>query len=793
MRISRDWLADWVDLDETAETLAEELTIAGLEVDDVLDAAPDLKGIVVAEVRSVTTHPNADRLSLCTVFDGSQVHQIVCGAPNVRAGIRVPFAPIGTVLPGGLRIKAAKIRGERSSGMLCSAKELALSEDAEGLLILDEAADPGVTLSAYLRLPDVVIDVDLTPNRGDCFSVIGIARELAARRGRHLKGPAFHPVVAGSEAAHEPTLDSPADCPRFATRVIQGLDVQARTPDWMRERLRRSGLRPISPVVDVTNYVMLELGQPLHAYDADRLTGRLRARRGQASEPLTLLDDTEIELSDDVLVIADDSGAVGLAGVMGGASTAIDTSTENVVLESAFFSQAVIQGRARRYGLHTDASMRFERGVDPTGQVRALERATDLLLAMAGGQAGPVVVADDIENLPTAKRVHLRQARVAEALGVEIDGAQISEWLGHLGMTLHEANEGWEVTAPAHRFDIAIEEDLIEEIGRMFGYDNIPVTPGVSTIHLGRASERGVCADDIADSLAARGYDETISYSFIEPGTDKLISGPVGDAKLVELENPISADLSIMRQSLLPGLIKAARQNLSRQRGRCQLFEIGTVFRSQSGLQESSRVAGIAVGSVRPEHWDDPSRAVDFYDVKGDVEALLGLTGRGGDFDFKATSRSLLNPANAAEIHLGGESVGLLGRLHPSVERRLDLSEGAVVFELDLASAFQVKLPKYRPFSKFPFIRRDLALVVAETVHAADLTKLVSDELGEHLYRAVIFDEYRGENLNSGSKSIGLGLILQDVSRTLTDADADQMLASATKRLESEIGATIRT
>ena len=793
MKINLEWLREWVEFESSADVLADELTVAGLEVDGVARAAPSLAGIVVAEVRGVRPHPDADRLSLCAVFDGTSELEIVCGAPNVRDGVKVPLAPVGVRLPGGQKIRAAKIRGVASNGMLCSGRELGLNDDVDGLLILDGDAAVGEPLEKHLRLPDHVVDIDLTPNRGDCFSVIGVARELAARRDGEVIGPTAGAVGAVIDDVHEPRLEAPEDCPRFATRIVRGIDPDARTPDWIRERLRRAGMRSISPVVDVTNYVMWELGQPLHAYDETRVTGTLRARRAAAGEKVTLLDGANVDLADDVLVIADDSGPVGLAGIMGGLSTAIDEKSVDVILESAFFAQRAIQGRARRFGLHTDASLRFERGVDPSGQVRALERATELLTAIAGGSAGPVAVTESNANLPDRGSVRLRHARVERVLGADVGASDIESWLTNLGMQLSPEEGGWNVVPPSYRFDIEIEEDLIEEVGRMLGYDSIVAVPGIAAVRLGAAPESRIEADEVADLLIARGYDEVITYSFVEPGAAAAASGLQAPGPAVSLANPISRELSVMRPSLWPGLLRAAQQNLSRQRGRCRLFEIGTVFAGTDEATEALVVAGIVAGPLTPEHWDGNERTADFYDIKSDVEAILAAAGSDRVVSWRPQVHPALGPATATELVIGGAGAGFLGHLHPELAREYDLGEGTVLFELRASPAFDAGIASYKGFPKFPHVRRDLAVVVDDSIDAAELTEVVERELGERLARTIIFDEYRGKTLDSGRKSVGLGLILQDASRTLTDADADEMLAAATVRLEQEFGATIRT
>jgi len=790
MRVNIDWLRDWVRLDGTAEAVADDLTAAGLEVDSIEPAGEAFSNVVVASVLSTERHPNADRLSVCRVDDGHGTHQVVCGAPNVAAGIKVPFARVGAMLPGGKAIGAAKLRSVESQGMLCSAKELGLPDDVDGLLILGGDAPLGVPLENHLKLKDAILEINVTPNRGDCFSVLGIARELAARRREALADPLAPPTRCELKDMFPVELRAGDRCPRFVGRLVKGLDPNARTPLWMRERLRRAGLRAIQPVVDVTNYVMLELGQPLHAYDATKLEGHIEARLGARGETLTLLDGRSVDLDDDLLVIADARGPVGLAGVMGGESSAVSEATTEIFLEAAFFAPAAIAGRARRFGLHTDASQRFERGVDPTGQERAIERATELLLAISGGEAGPLVVAERSSDIPRRAKVTLRRDRLNSVLGLTIADERVTAILTGLGMQVEFAAEGWHVVPPPFRFDIAIEEDLIEEISRMFGYDAIPVTPADVVERLGTAPETAVDANRLVDTLVARGYTEAITYSFIDDELEQRVNP---GAEAVVLENPIASDMAVLRRSLWPGLISVAQLNLSRQRQRMKLFEIGPQFTASGGKVEQTTVlAGIALGERSPEHWDSAAAPLDFYDVKCDVESLLQLTGRADDFRFESASHPALSPGRTARIFEGKHSIGWLGALHPDLQNRLDRRRVAIVFALQV-DRLNTEIPAFKEFSKFPSIRRDLAIVVNEDVTADTLQRLAYEAAGGVLQRATVFDVYRGQGVESRRKSVALGLILQDVSRTLTDEDADRTMRSVMLHLERECGATIRT
>jgi phenylalanyl-tRNA synthetase beta chain len=791
MRVNIDWLRDWVDLTGDADGVAADLTTSGLEVDAVEALAGAATGIVVAEVLRVDRHPNADRLSVCLVDDGAGQHQVVCGAPNVAAGIKVPFARVGAKLPGGKAIGAAELRGVQSNGMLCSAKELELVDDVDGLLILDADAPKGTAIAEHLRLNDAILEINVTPNRGDCFSVIGLARELAARRRtikRHVV-PQVRPTI--NDTLPITLNEAGTSCPRFVGRVLRGLAANAKTPLWMRERLRRAGVRPIQPIVDVTNYVMLERGQPLHAYDLAKLDRRIEARPARMNERLTLLDGRAVTLTDDMLVIADASGPVGLAGIMGGGSSAVSDSTDAVFLEAAYFSPDAIIGRARRIGLHTDASLRFERGVDPIGQVPAIERATELLLAICGGTAGPVSHVERAADVPQRPAVVLRRDRLHAVLGVDVPADDVTAIFVLLEMQVQKRADGWLVTPPPFRFDIAIEEDLIEEVGRLFGYDAIPATPGKAVERLGLASEQTVESDRLADLLAARGYAEAITYTFTDPSLDELMDP---GAERVEVANPIASDMAVLRHSLWPGLINAARLNVTHQRSRLRLFEIGPQFSAAGqGVSQTQVIAGLALGTRQPEHWDGAGPEVDYFDVKGDVEALLGLTGAAQGFRFEPGEHPALSPGRTARILRGDRLVGWLGALHPALAKRIDKKRAAVVFALDLEELAPAHVPAFRKYSKYPSIRRDLAIVVDDRVSAEALTKAARAAAGDMLQDILVFDVYRGKGVDSRQKSVGLGLILQDSSRTLTDEDADQKQRSVMRKLEHEFGATIRT
>jgi phenylalanyl-tRNA synthetase beta chain len=785
MKVSVQWLREWVDVDADVGALAHSLTMAGLEIEGNFPAAPEMSGVIVADVMSVERHPDAEKLSVCRVSTGRETLQIVCGAPNVRAGMKAPLATVGAKLPGGMDIKQATLRGVDSFGMLCSARELGLSDDSSGLLELPGELTAGADLFKALALDDRILEVNVTPNRGDCMSIAGVAREVAANTGKTLHAPAIKAVAKQSDAAFPVKIEASRACTKFASRLIRGVRPNQPSPFWMRERLRRAGLRPISLLVDVTNYVVLELGQPMHAYDRNNLAGGLTVRHAKEAEKLKLLDGRVIELASDILVIADDKGPVGMAGVMGGEVSGIVDATTDLFLEAAHFTPDAVAGRGRRFGIITDASQRFERGVDPELPERAIERATQLILENAGGTAGPTVLTRaQAEPKPAAIRV--RHARIGRVLGIDLDAKSIGNYLGKLGMQVTASKDGWQVTAPSWRFDIKIEEDLIEEIARLHGYNNIPPVEAPVVQHLGQATEGVVPRERAADVLIDRGYQEAIAYSFVDPSWQALMFPGEATRALV---NPISAELGVMRLSLWPGLAIAARENLRRQQSRVRIFETGRKF---VGNDEIEVIAGLAVGGALPEQWDAPNRKIDFFDIKADVEALLALTGESDKFIFKAARHSALHPGQCAQILRGSENVGMLGALHPDVAKKMDLTYPSFAFELDFRRAFAARLPQFTDISRFPAIRRDLAVIVAEAVTLDALAAQVRAAAGLLLRDLSVLSVYRGEQIEKGKKSIALSLNLQDTSRTLTDEDADRVIAQVVENLRARLGASIR-
>ena len=789
MKVSEQWLRDWVDPAIDAEAIGECLTLGGIEVDAITPATPALDGIVVAEITAVDPHPQADRLTLCRVFDGAAARQVVCGAPNVTTGMKAPYAPPGVRLPGGRVIESAEIRGVESSGMLCSAAELELGEDVSGILALPDSAASGAPLSELLRLDDAIFDIDLTPNRGDCFCVLGIARDLGALTGQSVQPPEVAPVAAGSDDRFDVELQDGSGCPRYGGRVISGVNSAASTPLWMQERLRRTGVRCIHPLVDVTNYVMLELGQPLHAFDLDKLSEQIIVRGARAGERLELLDGQAIELDAGTLVIADTAGPVALAGVMGGASTAVSAATTTVFLEGAYFDPVPLAGVARRYRLHTDASMRFERGVDPTMQARAIERATALVVEICGGVAGPCEVTEVASAVPAPARIAFRPQAVERLLGTSVAYDRIESILRSLDMSIDRDGEAWVVEPPAFRFDIAMEADLVEEVARVHGYDAIPFSLPAGAGRPAVAVKESTIENTMRHCLSARGYFEAVTYSFIDPELARRFE-PTADG--VALTNPISRDMSVMRPSLWPGLIGAARYNLNRQHDDIRLFEIGMIFRAgPNGVAQTNRVAGVRCGSARPEQWGETLRDTDFYDSKQDVEALIDALCIDGA-QIEATQDPALHPGQGARIVVNGCAIGRVGALHPALARHLDIDKPLYLFEIDHNLGASFAPTQYRPISKFPVVRRDISVVVDDEVSAAVCLAAVREVAGEILRDLQLFDVYRGQGIDNDKKSLTLGLIFQALSSTLVDDEVEEAVQRVVENLSKRVGGRLR-
>ena len=790
MKFSENWLRQHVATTASREELAATLTAIGLEVEELTVLGEGLDGVVVARIVECAKHPEADRLQVCQVDAGTgALLQIVCGAPNARPGLVAPLAMVGAKL-GEIAIKAAKLRRVESNGMLCSARELGVDADASGLMELPDDAPVGVALAEYLGLPDASIELKLTPNRADCFSVRGIAHDVAAAFGSQVVAFDATPMPALNDARLEVRLEAGADAPRYLGRVVEGVDAARPTPVWMAERLRRSGVRPVSLLVDITQYVMLELGQPMHAYDRDLLRGPVAVRPARKGESLRLLNGDDAELDSGFLAITDADRVVGLAGIMGGDDTKVGAATRNVFLEAAHFAPAAIIGRGRRLGLHTDAAHRFERGVDPELPRTAIEVATRLLVEIAGGAPGPVVEAAQPEHLPQPAPIRLRRARLARLLGTSVADAEVERILVALGLAVASDPEGWQVTPPARRFDIAIEEDLVEEVARIHGYDAIPATLPGGAMRLAPVTETRVEDADVRRQLAARDYLEALEFAFVDAGL--LSRWSMGEGS-VALANPLSAELGVMRTSLLPGLVDALGRNAARQQARVRLFEVGKVFASRNAgaPRETLKVAGAACGPVAAEQWGLPGRDVDFHDIKGDLESLAALAR--AELEYRPSTAPWGHLGRSADVFRDGTRIGWIGQLHPRLQKALDLDVDVVAFELDLEPLLARPLPRAAALSRYPSVRRDLAFVVPDAVAWAAVAASVKAAAGPSLRDLRLFDRYAGKGVESGFKSFAMGLILQDESRTLTDRDVDAVVASVTAALERDHGAAIRS
>ncbi len=800
MQLSTSWLRTWVDPQLPATALAHALTMAGIEVETVSAAAPPFSGVVVAKVLEVAKHPNADRLTVCSVDAGTGMPlAIVCGAPNVRAGMRVPCALIGAKLPGEegvpFEIKPAKMRGVESQGMLCSARELGLSEDHSGLLVLPEDAPVGRDLRAYQDLDDAILTLKLTPNRADCLSVLGVAREVAALTGAALTPVRADPVPAAIDDVFPVRISDAEGCGRFAGRVIRNVDARAPTPQWMKERLARSGQRAISALVDITNYVMLELGRPLHVYDLAKLRGGIDVRWGRKDEALVLLNEQTVMLQGDVLAITDAGRPIGLAGIMGGDSTKAGLTTRDIFLESAFFFPAAIAGRARRYGFASDAANRFERGVDFENNVAGIERATQLMLEICGGDPGPTV--DLVAKLPARAPVHLRSARAAKVLGIPLGDEDIAQVFERLRLVFTRAPGEFRVTPPSYRFDLAIEEDLIEEVARLHGFDRIPATPPRAVAAMLPVPEGRRSAHAMRALLAGRDYQEVVNYSFVDLAAEKDLAG---NERPIALLNPIASQMSVMRSSLIGGLVANAQYNLNRKAARIRVFEIGRVFLrapgappgelAVEGITQPTRIGALAMGPSDEEQWGiKPTRNADFFDLKADLEALVAPH----TAHFVKAAHPALHPGRSAQVELDGRTIGFLGELHPRWLQRYELPAAAVVFELDLEPLLDMPLPRLEEVSKFPAVLRDRAVIVAETVRAEELLHTVKAFRPALVKSVQLFDIYRGKGIGEGKKSVAFRVVMQDTGKTLTDAEVDAAMADLQALLASRFGAELRS
>lgn len=789
MKFNELWLREWVPGAPEAEALSTQLTMAGLEVDSITPVAGAFTGVVIGEIVAIAPHPDADKLRVCQVSNGVETVQVVCGAANAQQGLKIPFAQLGALLPDDFSIKKAKLRGVESFGMLCATAELGLAEQSDGLLELPADAPVGTDIRAYLQLDDNEFEIGLTPNRADCLSITGLTREVATLNRIDVIAPAIASVAATIDDVFPVSIDAKAECPRYAGRVIRNVDLSRPAPQWLTERLRRCGVRSIDPVVDVTNYVMLELGQPMHAFDLDTLQGGICVRLAHVGETLQSLDKQELKLRPDTLVIADQQKALALAGVMGGQESAVSATTQHIFLESAFFAPNLLAGCARSYGLHTESSHRFERGVDYQLQVQAIERATQLILDIVGGQPGPVVEVVT-EQLPQPARIHLRRHAIARLLGIEIADAEVETILHALGLQVEAAGDGWDAQVPSWRFDLSIEVDLIEELARIYGYNRLPVRSITADLPLPNKPERQLNIAAVRRSFVARGYQEVITYSFVDPKMQALLAA---GQPVVELRNPISGDMSVMRTTLWAGLLQALQHNVNRQQGRVRLFETGLNFvPAAEGLPVQQKMLALAVtGSRDPESWSAKAEPADFYDVKGDVEALLDLA-RVADVSFVSATHSALHPGQSAAIRKGDTVIGWVGALHPEIQAKLGLAQPVYLVELEWAAINEGQLPRFAELSKFPEVRRDLAVLVDRDLAASTLLAAVKESAGESLRDLTLFDVYQGKGIDPQRKSLAFGLTFQHSSRTLTEEEINASVETVVNVLRTRFTAELR-
>ncbi|QSB55214.1 phenylalanine--tRNA ligase subunit beta [Acinetobacter calcoaceticus] len=791
MKISENWLRTWVNPAIDSDTLSDQLTMLGLEVDELAPVAKPFTGVVIGEVLTVEQHPDADRLRVTTINIGSgEPLQIVCGAPNVRVGMKAPVATIGAVLPGDFKIKKGKLRGVESQGMLCGASEIDLEDKIDGLLELPADAPVGVNIREYLKLDDNVIDISITPNRGDCFSIRGIAREISVINKLQMNEPVIN-TVATTIADEKKVVISTEGAPRYLGRVVKNVNVKAATPEWMQQALSRSGIRTHSILVDVTNYVLMELGQPMHAFDLSKIEGTVHVRQATQQEKLQLLNDQEVELQEDIMVIADDQKALAIAGIMGGLASSVTDDTTDIFLESAFFAPLAIAGRARRFGLHTDSSQRYERGVDFELPLIAMNRASQLIQELAGGEFGPITVAEKTDLLPKREAIELKQAQVDQLLGYQVAGEFIADALTRLGCKVTVKAEGeWSVVPPSHRYDMAIYQDLIEEVARIDGYDNIQISLPSMDVKFAKYQDRFELAE-LRQTIVTLGYQEAISFSFADAKLEKQLNPEV---KPLMLANPISSDLAAMRSTLLSSLIPCVQYNLNRQQSRVRFFEFGLRFDYQNAksiedLQQTPTLALVAVGSQAPESWHAKPQPMDFFDFKGEVEEILAA-GR-VSVEYVRSERAWLHPGQSADILVDGKSIGYLGRLHPSLENELDLSTTWVA-ELDQTAVLQSYVSNFTELSRFPSVRRDIALLISDNINVRDIQQLIEQTGGELLDSTWLFDVYTGQGVEDGKRSLAFALLWQHPSRTLEDAEIKSGMDNIIQVLENTYQATLR-
>jgi phenylalanyl-tRNA synthetase beta chain len=792
MKFSEKWLREWVNPSVSTDGLSDQLSMAGLEVDGVEAVAGEFSGVVVGEVVECGQHPDADKLQITKINVGDgELLDIVCGAPNCRQGIKVAVAKVGAVLPGNFKIKKAKLRGQPSFGMLCSFSELGISDDHDGILELPSDAPVGEDIRDYLQLDDVTIEVDLTPNRADCLGIKGLAREVGVLNKTSVNEPQVPIVVASITDSRNIQLLAPEACPRYLGRVIKNINLDAVTPLWMVEKLRRSGVRSIDPVVDITNFVLLELGHPMHAFDNNKLEGDVIVRFAKQDEKLTLLDGNEVSLQDNTLVIADTNKALAIAGIFGGQDSGMTRESKDIFLESAFFAPDVIMGKARQYGLHTDASHRYERGVDPQLQQIAMQRATQLLLDIVGGEAGPVIEAVDTAFVPNNRSVSLRHSRLTKVLGIEIDADTVTDIFKRLGFSVSFEAQVWQISVPPYRFDISIEEDLIEEVARVYGYNQIPDIAPVASLKMSQHQEQKIQLSHLKSILVESDYQEAITYSFVDPKIQSLLFPHLEG---LQLPHPISSEMSTMRVSLWTGLLQSVSYNQKRQQGRVRLFESGLRFipdgTENTGVKQELVISGVVCGLVADENWDNASRSIDFFDAKADVENLLNCAGVVG-YRFESASHIALHPGQSADIFVDDTLIGTIGAVHPQFEKPLGLNGRCFVFELEINALGLKKLPQAQEISKFPANRRDIAIVVDDDKVVGDILSCIEKSGANQLVGLNLFDVYRGKGIAQGKKSLAISLILQDKTKTLEESDiqatVDGILATLSQKFKASL------
>jgi len=792
MKFSEKWLREWVNPSVSTDNLSEQLSMAGLEVDGIEPVAAEFSGVVVGEVVECGQHPDADKLQITKINVGDdELLDIVCGAPNCRQGIKVAVAKVGAVLPGNFKIKKAKLRGQPSFGMLCSFSELGITDDHDGILELPLDAPIGEDIREYLQLDDVTIEVDLTPNRADCLGIKGLAREVGVLNKTSVIEPPVPAVTPSITDTRNIELLAPEACPRYLGRVIKNINLAVPTPLWMVEKLRRCGVRSIDPVVDITNFVLLELGHPMHAFDNDKIEGDVVIRFANQDEKLTLLDGNEVTLQDNTLVIADTNKALAMAGIFGGLDSGMSNKSQDIFLESAFFAPDAIMGKARQYGLHTDASHRYERGVDPQLQMIAMERATQLLLDIVGGDAGPVIEAIDNACVPNNRSVSLRHSRLTKVLGIEIDADTVTDIFKRLGFSVSFEGQVWQISVPPYRFDISIEEDLIEEVARVYGYNQIPDIAPVASLKMSQHQEQKVQLNQLKNTLVESDYQEAITYSFVDPKIQTLL---YPEMEGLQLPHPISSEMSTMRVSLWTGLLQCVSYNQKRQQSRVRLFESGLRFipdnSEKTGVKQELVISGVVCGLVADENWDNATRSIDFFDVKADVENLLNCAGVEG-YRFESANHSALHPGQCAQIFIGDTLLGYMGAIHPQFEKSLGLNGRSFAFELEISAFGVKKLPQAQEISKFPANRRDIAIVVDDDKVVGDILNCIEKSSANQLVGLNLFDVYRGKGIAEGKKSLAISLILQDKTKTLEESDiqatVDGILATLSQKFEASL------